>query len=269
MSTYAIGDIQGCFKELEVLLKKINFNSSKDCLWLAGDLVNRGEHSLEVLRFVKSLGNQTKIVLGNHDFHLLAVANEHQKIRHNDTFQDVLNAPDRESLLDWLRKQHLFYYDKNLNFCMTHAGLPPQWNLQTAQQCANEVEHILQSDQYQELLKNIYGNEPPLWNANLTGWDRYRFIVNAFTRMRYIDENGALNFSSKGAVGTQPSDLTPWFKVHNRQNKDLRIIFGHWAALIGKTDEPNIFATDTGCSWGYQLTALRLEDLQTFSVNKF
>jgi bis(5'-nucleosyl)-tetraphosphatase (symmetrical) len=268
MSTYAIGDIQGCFVELQALLKKIDFDPKSDRLWIAGDLVNRGEQSADVLRFLKQLNAELVIVLGNHDLHLLAVADGEQQVRDKDTFQDILHAPDRDELLSWLRAQQLFHYDENLGFCMVHAGLPPQWDLATAQACAEEIETILHSDDYPGLLANIYGNEPNLWSDNLKSWERYRYIVNAFTRMRYCDEKGALDFSEKGPLGSQPNHLTPWFEVADRQSKDLNIVFGHWAALIGQTHHPKVHALDTGCSWGYQLTAMRLEDGQRFSVNK-
>ena len=268
MSTYAIGDIQGCFPELQALLDTINFDATQDCLWLAGDLVNRGKQSAEVLRFLKQLDGRHVIVLGNHDLHLLAVADGNQNLREKDTFQDILDAPDRDELLAWLRQQKLFHYDDTLDYCMVHAGLPPQWDLNKAQQCAKEVEALLKGDDYPQYLAHIYGNKPSLWHNDLKGWDRYRYITNAFTRMRYCDEHGALNFSEKGPIGSQASHLTPWFEAANRQNKALNIVFGHWAALIGQTHHPKVHALDTGCSWGYQLTAMRLEDGQRFSVDK-
>lgn len=268
MSTYAIGDIQGCFPELEALLKKINFNPEWDRLWVAGDLVNRGNQSAEVLRFLRHLGNKHTVVLGNHDLHLLAVADGDQKIRSNDTFQDILDAHDREDLLAWLRLQDLFHYDKELNYCMVHAGLPPQWDLDKTMQCAREVEAILRSKDYPALLSHMYGNKPNVWRDDLKDWDRYRYMTNAFTRMRYCDEQGRLDFSEKGPIGSQPENLTPWFDVANRKSKDLNIVFGHWAALTGETHHANVHALDTGCSWGYQLTAMRLEDGQRFTTDK-
>lgn len=268
MSTYAIGDIQGCFRELEALLKKIKFNPQHDQLWFAGDLVNRGKNSVDVLRFIKSLGSQHKTVLGNHDLHLLGVAYGQQKLRHNDTFQDILNAEDREELLTWLRQQHLFHHDKQLNYCIIHAGIPPQWNIESTKIYAQEVENILQGTQYQELLTHMYGNEPHEWNPYSESWERYRFILNALTRMRYVDSKGRLNFSEKGPVGTQAAHLVPWFNCLHPDNHYINIIFGHWASLVGVSNVPHVFAIDTGCSWGYQLTALRLEDKKRFSVDK-
>jgi bis(5'-nucleosyl)-tetraphosphatase (symmetrical) len=271
MSTYAIGDVQGCYAELIKLLDKINFNSTKDQLWFVGDLVNRGPKSLEVLRFIKDLGDKCIVVLGNHDLHLLAVVQGAQKYMPEDTFVDVLDADDKDELLTWLRQQKLCYFDKKLNFVMTHAGISPQWNLAKMQQCAQELEQVLQSDKCFEFLQHMYGNQPDFWDDNLISWDRYRYIANAFTRMRYCDEKGHLNLVEKGPLRSAPAHLKPWYKLLKPENKDLKIVFGHWAALMGKSHEtdvaPNIFGIDTGCCWGRQLTALCLEDLQLFQVD--
>jgi len=271
MPTYAIGDVQGCYAELMQLLELIKFDSSRDQLWFVGDLVNRGPQSLEVLRLVKNLGDKHITVLGNHDLHLLAVAHGCQKYHKDDTFVDVLKAKDSTELLSWLRCRPFLHYDKKLNFIMSHAGISPQWDLTKAQQCANEVERVLCSDDYLQLLQQMYGGQPDLWNDNLSGWDRYRYIVNAFTRMRYCDKDYRLDLIEKGPLGTQPKNLIPWYKLLNPQYKDTRIVFGHWAALMGKIDESNvaqnIFAIDTGCFWGRQLTALQLETLQSFQVD--
>lgn len=270
MPTYAIGDVQGCFVELKMLLEKIKFDSQQDQLWFAGDLVNRGPKSLEVLRFIKNLGDKCIIVLGNHDLHLLAVVQGAQKFNDEDTFVDVLDADDKDELLTWLRQQKLCHYDEKLNFVMTHAGISPQWDLAKTQQCARELEQILQSDKCFEFLKNMYGNYPDFWDDDLMSWDRYRYIANAFTRMRYCDKEGHLNLIEKGPLESAPAHLKSWYELLKPENKKFKIVFGHWAALMGKPHEtdvaPNIFGLDTGCCWGRQLTALRLEDLKLFSI---
>lgn len=267
MSHYCIGDVQGCFTELNALLAKINFHPKQDTLWFTGDLINRGPQSLEVLRFVKSLGKNAVTVLGNHDLHLLAIVYGNAKTKPQDTLDDILNASDRDELCHWLLQQPLIHHDANLNYSLVHAGLPPQWNLQTALRCAQEVETVLRSKQAAEFFANMYSNEPNCWNENLTGWDRVRLITNYLTRLRFCDANGTLELTHKGEAHTPPANYLPWFKQPHRQNQDLRILFGHWAALGGHTDEPNAIALDTGCVWGNCLSAIRLEDGQRFSVS--
>lgn len=266
MATYAIGDIQGCYDELMLLLEAIHFNEREDRLWVVGDLVNRGHYSLKVLRFLKQHEDRNIIVLGNHDLHLLAVAKGYQNLRPLDTFQDVLSASDREELIDWLRKIPLFHYDADLNFVMVHAGIYPRWTLQQTKSYATEVEKILCGDQVDEFLKVMYGNEPASWSDSLTGFDRARFIVNVLTRMRYYTQKGDLNLTEKGAPSRVSEGLLPWFSVRRQASLGANIVFGHWAAINGKTNIPSIYATDTGCAWGYKLTALRLEDQQIFQV---
>lgn len=258
MATYAIGDIQGCFDALEFLLEKISFDRKKDTLWFAGDLVNRGDKSLETLRFIKALGDKAIIVLGNHDLTLLALSEGCEKIRHH-TLDDILNAPDKEELIDWLRFQPLLHHDNTLGYTMIHAGLPPQWDLSLAQQCAHEVEQVLRSDNYRDFLAHMFGNKPKQWDANLQGWDRLRFITNSFTRMRYCKPSGKLNFTDKGIIGSQKKGYIPWYEVPDRKSRDLNIIFGHWSTLFGHTSQPNVYALDTGCLWGGSLTAMRLD----------
>lgn len=264
MATYAIGDVQGCFDELQTLLKKINFNPQVDQLWFVGDLVNRGPKSLEVLRFVKNLP-QTKIVLGNHDLHLIALAYGNPYPDH--TLNAVLTAPDREELIEWLRRLPLLHHDEKLNFVMVHAGIYPLWNLNQAKTYAQEFETALHSEKISELLKNMYGDQPDQWNENLAGEERLRFIVNTFTRMRFCTPAGKLEFHNIGKINSVSQNYLPWFKIPNRATKNLNIIFGHWAALQGETGEPKVFALDTGCVWGNCLTAMRLQDQEKFSVN--
>lgn len=264
MSTYAIGDVQGCYDELQALLETIAFDPAKDQLWFAGDLVNRGPQSLAVLRFIHSL-KDAKIVLGNHDIHLISLANGSPYKDHH-TLHDVLAAPDCHELIDWLREQPLFYYDPILGYAMVHAGLLPQWDIPQAQHHAAELEAVLRSRNYRSCLPHLQGNQPKLWDDTLSGWNRLRFILNAFTRLRFCTREGQLDFTCTGKIGSQPEGYMAWFQIPNRASRSIPIIHGHWAALEGKVDTPNIFALDTGCAWGGSLTAMRLEDRQCFSV---
>lgn len=264
MSTFVIGDVQGCYDQLLELLCLIDFSPQQDSLWFTGDLVNRGPKSLEVLRFVSSLPH-AMTVLGNHDLTLLALAYTHKPILKH-TLTPILLADDREMLLTWLRKQPLFYENLHFNTVLVHAGIPPQWSIGQTKEFAKEVEDYLCSGHFTDLLENMFGNDPSYWDANLTGWERMRFIINSLTRMRFCEPNGKLNLSAKGNLESASSTLIPWFNFPRHwQNK--RILFGHWAALEGKTTQPQAIALDTGCYWGRSLTALRLEDNQLFSVN--
>jgi bis(5'-nucleosyl)-tetraphosphatase (symmetrical) len=264
MATYVIGDIQGCFAKFRELLGLIAFNSAQDRLWLTGDLVNRGPQSLEVLRYVKNLGERHVTVLGNHDLHLLAVAQHAEKITASDTFQDILRSPDREELLQWLSQQPLLYHEGE--YVLVHAGLAPRWTLEKAKQLAREVETMLSSHGAKEFFRQMYTNEGHDWRDDLRGHVRLRCIVNFFTRMRFCHLNGDLELGYKGTIADAPPDLVPWFDVKDRVNKECKIIFGHWAALDGKADVENIYPLDTGCVWGNCLTAFRLEDEKRFSV---
>lgn len=267
MPTYVIGDIQGCYVTFMALLDKIGFNPRSDTIWLAGDLVNRGKGSLAVLRFVHQLGKRAITVLGNHDMHLLAVHYGAVTHKSYDTIDDILQAPDCDALCYWLRHQQLLHHDERLNFVLTHAGIYPQWDIQTAQQCAHEVEAKLQGEMYTEFLHHMYGNQPEHWDTHLRGWERLRFITNAFTRMRLVSETGKLDLRKKGSPEGANENYHPWFLIKPRLSRDVRIVFGHWAALECDTDgEPNVFAIDSGCVWGGKLTALRLEDLKRFQV---
>lgn len=266
MAVYAIGDVQGCYDELMELLELIRFDPAKDCVWFTGDLVNRGPASLQTLRAVRELGDRAITVLGNHDLHLLALAEGSAPFHNSDTLDEILSAPDRDELLTWLRQQPLMHHDTDLGFTLLHAGLPPQWNLAEAQAYAVEVETVLRGDNYTEFFQHMYGNTPDVWRDDLSGWDRLRFITNSFTRLRYCDETGRFDFKSKGAPGTQPDGNLPWFEVPDRRSKDLRIVFGHWSTL-GFRQERNIVSLDTGCLWGNRLTALQLSgDNSVFCV---
>ncbi len=265
MAVYAIGDVQGCYQPLMNLLELIQYSPKQDQLWFTGDLVNRGPQSLAVLRFIKNLQPTPIVVLGNHDLHLLAIYHHSQYLKKSDTLQEILAAPDVDELIFWLSRRPLLHFDPDLNFAMVHAGLPPQWSFKEALQHAREVEQFLQSSQAAFFFQHLYGNEPSLWDDALTGLDRLRFIVNCFTRLRFCDAQGRLNLSNKSALPLNSDDI-PWFKISWRKSISSRILFGHWAALMGKTNEPNVYALDTGCVWGNQLTALRLNDLQIFQT---
>jgi len=258
VAVYAIGDVQGCFDELKALLALIEFDSQRDRLWFAGDLVNRGPQSLEVLRFVKGLGDSAITVLGNHDLHLLAVVQGRRPPHAKDRMEPVLNAPDRDELCDWLRRRPLFHRDERLGYVMLHAGLPPQWSLDEAQQRAAEVEQVLRSEASAEFINHMYGNEPAQWSPQLSGWERLRFITNCFTRLRFCDEAGRLELNEKGAPGSQPHGFQPWFDLRGAQQDSLDILFGHWSTL-GMRLPGNVHALDTGCVWGGHLSALRLD----------
>lgn len=264
MATYAIGDVQGCFEPLERLLKQIQFDPAKDTLWFAGDLVNRGPQSLQTLRFIKSLGRQTTVVLGNHDLHLLAIYYGGHAAKRNDTLDAVLVAEDAPELLNWLRHQPLVHSQEN--WCMSHAGIPPQWTVAQALALSKEVEAAIQGEHATAFFQQMYGNQSNSWQAGLTGIDRLRTIVNYLTRMRFIGPNGELDLVSKEGLDTQPSGYVPWFNAQPSYTSSQQILFGHWAALEGKTNITNVHALDTGCVWGGQLSALRLEDQQWFRV---
>ncbi|MEE4377604.1 MAG: symmetrical bis(5'-nucleosyl)-tetraphosphatase [Candidatus Competibacteraceae bacterium] len=259
MAVYAIGDVQGCYDPLQRLLEQLRFDPAQDMLWFAGDLVNRGPQSLQVLRLVQSLGDRAVTVLGNHDLTLLVVAAGYRQARRKDTFDSILNAPDREALLDWLRQCPLLHHDAALGFTMVHAGLAPQWDLAQAQACAMELETALRGPDYLEFLAQMFGNKPVRWTNSLTGIKRLRFIVNALTRMRFCHRDGTLEFTQKGPPGSQPKSLLPWFEVPKRRNADLNVVFGHWAAL-GYYRTHGIYAMDSGCVWGKRLTALCLDE---------
>lgn len=264
MAIYAVGDVQGCHAELVQLLDQIRFDPAADKLWLVGDLVNRGPGSLEVLRLVKSLGDSAITVLGNHDLHLLAVAEGAAELNRNDTLDEILDAPDRDELLHWLRNQRLLYAQDG--YVLVHAGLLPQWSVAQAESLAREVETALRSDDYATFLARMYGNTPHNWDDSLSGYKRLRVIVNAFTRMRICTREGEMEFKFKGEVENIPAGYLPWFDIPKRASAHSTVIFGHWSAL-GLKLTPNIIALDTGCLWGGPMSAIRLDDRQLFQVN--
>jgi bis(5'-nucleosyl)-tetraphosphatase (symmetrical) len=264
MATYAVGDLQGCFDALQRMLDEIRFDDQVDQLWFVGDIVNRGPDSLATLRFIRSLGNATVCVLGNHDLHLLAVAEGFEKLKRGDTLEEVLTAPDRDVLLEWLRCRPLMHFEHG--YAIVHAGLLPEWTISRALALAGEVETALQAPSYRSFLAQMYGNLPARWDDALIGVDRLRVIVNAMTRLRICTLDGEMEFVHKGRLQDVPAGFKPWFAIPERRSRDTPIIFGHWSAL-GPLTMPNLFALDTGCLWGRRLTALRLEDRRLIQVS--
>ena len=258
MARYAIGDIQGCCDELKALLAQLNFSADRDELWFVGDLVNRGPKSLETLRYVRALGANATVVLGNHDLHLLALAfGSKRKSKDTDTLDAVLEAPDRDQLLEWLSGRPLAVFDEPRGDFLVHAGLAPEWTPRAAAKLAREVEAVLREDA-RTLFDAMYGNKPDRWNDGLRGMDRLRFVINAYTRMRYCRRDGTVDLKVKDSPGEQPEDLFPWFDVPNRKSSEVRVICGHWSTL-GFKRRRDLLALDTGCVWGGALTAVNLD----------
>ena len=267
MATYAIGDIQGCYETLRILLRKIEFKPEKDTLWFVGDLVNRGPQSLQTLRFIRSLGERAVVVLGNHDLHLIRLhLCDNVKCKNKDTLHEVLTAPDAAELIDWLRHKPLMHVEGN--YAMVHAGILPQWTLTQARALAGEVETELAAPigQTREFLTGIWGNEPSHWDNRLSGIARQRVILNAFTRLRFCMPDGGMDFDSKGGITSAPDGYMPWFSHPLRQPAAQCIVFGHWSAL-GLYLDHGVAGLDTGCVWGRRLTAMRLEDRRIFHVH--
>jgi bis(5'-nucleosyl)-tetraphosphatase (symmetrical) len=260
MALYAIGDVQGCFEPLQRLLTKLSFDVKRDRVWFTGDLVNRGPNSLDVLRFVVNLGHNAVTVLGNHDLHLLAVAAGAASIRPGDTIDDILRAPDRDALLEWLSHRPLLHQDEAAGYSLVHAGLLPDWDLSTAAACAREVETEIRAlgAKATAFYRRMYGNTPDRWEPRLTGFERWRLIINVFTRLRFCTADGRIDPAFKGAPGSQPPSLIPWFQHPQRRTRADRIVFGHWSAL-GHYDADGVIGLDTGCVWGNCLTAVRLD----------
>ncbi len=255
--------MQGCLGPLRQLLDLIDFNRDRDRLWFVGDLVNRGPDSLETMRFVKSLGDTATTVLGNHDLHLVIVAEGFGRKHKSDTLDTILAAPDREELLDWLRGRKMFHVEGDV--AMVHAGLLPQWDIAHAGELAAEVERALRGPAHAELALHMYGNLPDCWDEKLTGYDRLRVIINAMTRLRVCTRDGRMDFDHKGQLAEIPRGYMPWFVVPGRKSADATVICGHWSALGLKVTD-NIIALDSGCLWGRQLSAVRLEDRRVFQV---
>ena len=270
MATYAIGDVQGCYPELSRLLDKLRFDPAQDQLWFCGDLVNRGGQSLETLRLIHGLRENVVVTLGNHDLSLLAIAQRKPdaQSRVNPELRQVLFAEDAPVLFEWLRNQKLLHHDEALGWGMVHAGLAPSWTLRQALRAAQEVERELSSPRHPRLLKNLFGNRPAAWSSRLQGIERFRASINTMTRMRYCDVNGRIDFEAKGIPGSQKPGLYPWFAVPGMRRREVNMVCGHWSAL-GRFAGLGVYAIDTGCVWGGQLTALRLdeEEPQYVTVN--
>ncbi len=264
MAIYAVGDVQGCFDPLCCVLEQCAFDARRDVLWVVGDCVNRGPHSLETLRFLRGLGERAVLVLGNHDLHLLAVAHGAQPASREDSLQAVCAAPDREELLQWLRHRPLLHRDEAAGYAMVHAGIPPQWSLEEAAERAREVERALRGPDWLEFLHHMYGDEPVSWREDLEGYPRLRMIVNYFTRMRLCTREGTLYVAGDASGGGAPAEFQPWFAHRERKSQGEKLIFGHWSALDGVAEDARLFPLDTGCVWGGVLTAMRLEDGERF-----
>ncbi|MDB5775655.1 MAG: symmetrical bis(5-nucleosyl)-tetraphosphatase [Herbaspirillum sp.] len=265
MPTYAIGDLQGCNQQLNALLEKVHSAAPDAKLIFLGDLVNRGPESLSTLRAVRAMGDKAQCVLGNHDLHLLAVAHGIEKKGKSDTLDDILNAPDRDELLDWLRRRPLALFEQG--YLMMHAGVVPQWTAEQTISLAHEVETVLSGPEWIDFLRQMYGNQPAKWDDRLQGADRLRCIVNALTRIRFCEPDGAMEFSIKESAATaNAGDYLPWFDLPNRKSADVTVLFGHWSTL-GLMLKPNVIGLDTGCLWGGKLTALCLEDRSMIQVD--
>ncbi|KAF1056021.1 MAG: Bis(5'-nucleosyl)-tetraphosphatase, symmetrical [Pseudomonas delhiensis] len=260
MATYAVGDLQGCLDPLLELLRRVDFSPSRDTLWLVGDLVNRGPQSLPTLRYLHGLGNAVVSVLGNHDLHLLAVAHDSGRLKKSDTLREILDAPDREALLGWLRHLPLVHHDAQRDVTMVHAGIPPQWSIEKALERAAEVEQVLRDDaRLPAFLAGMYGNEPARWDKKLQGIERLRVITNYFTRMRFCTPDGKLDLKSKEGLDSAPLGYAPWFSYTERKSAGHTLLFGHWAALEGRCDAPQVYALDTGCVWGGSMTLMDID----------
>lgn len=271
MSSYAIGDIQGCYKQLQKLLKKVDFCASRDTLWCVGDLINRGPRSLDTLKYLQDIDDSTRIVLGNHDLHFIALHEGAAPFRGKDTVDEILNSQQSGMFSDWLRSKPLVHYDsvETINgpehFLMVHAGVCPGWSVQKTLNLAAEVEYALQSEDYIAFLEHMYGDEPERWNNKLEGLDRLRVITNYLTRIRFCDDIGTLRLDVKQGLSSAPPGCKPWFEFE-KITDEASIVFGHWASLEGKTDRQKVHALDTGCVWGRELTLMRLEDGKRYSV---
>ncbi len=266
MATYAIGDIQGCAAEFEALLDEVSFDERRDRLWLLGDLINRGPDSLAVMERVMALERRTVTVLGNHDLHFLAIWFGGHRPNSGDTFGELLAAPGVADIAHWLRRQRFFHHDEGLGYAMAHAGIPPGWDLAQAAEAANELMRVLQGRNYKSYFRRLYGNKPDRFSEDLIGMDRWRILTNCFTRMRLVDAAGRLDFNHKGALNGAPVGWMPWFELAADALAGQRLLFGHWAALEGRTGMDNLIALDTGCVWGRHLTGLCLETGERISV---
>ncbi|MEO6922088.1 MAG: symmetrical bis(5'-nucleosyl)-tetraphosphatase [Collimonas sp.] len=263
-ATYAIGDLQGCYQSLVTLIDKIEAITPDARFIFVGDLVNRGPQSLQTLRLIRSLGERAQVVLGNHDLHLLAAAHGIRKLHRSDTLDEILNAPDREELLDWLRHRPLALLLQDHLFL--HAGVLPQWSATKTMALAQEVTDMLQGPRWVDFLREMYGNQPLRWDDALKGNERLRCIVNALTRLRFCNKDGTMELAAKESAGISLPGYLPWFDAPQRQTADVTVVFGHWSTL-GLVLRPNLIGLDTGCVWGGKLTAVRLADRALLQVS--
>jgi len=259
MSCYAVGDIQGCYRELMDLLEQVAFNPQQDELWLVGDLVSRGPDTHQVLKFLFANQACVRAVLGNHDLHLLSIYHGFRQAKASERLEKTLSASARHDWMDWLRTLPLLYRDRERNVAMFHAGLAPSWTLAKAEKLSQEVERVLQSDEIKAFLSVMHGNSPSLWWDNLQGDDRLRCIVNYFTRARILNDQGQMEFLYKGQLASMPNHHWPWFKHPERKTKNNKLIFGHWASIGGYVDHKRLFGLDTGCVWGRMLTMMDVD----------
>ncbi|MEE4244332.1 MAG: symmetrical bis(5'-nucleosyl)-tetraphosphatase [Kangiellaceae bacterium] len=260
MTTYAVGDLQGCFVSLLNLLDKLNFNWDKDKLWLAGDLVNRGPQSLDTLRYLHQHRERVRVVLGNHDLHMLAIAEGVRRPGNKDNLSAITDYTHNRDLIDWLISQPLARYSKKYQTLMVHAGVAKQWSLKQTLALSDEISEVLQNKKTRRpFLSGMYGNQPDQWSDDLIGTDRHRVITNIFTRMRFCDHNGKLNLTAKSKPYRPPKGCLPWYKLPLKIKNNVRIVFGHWAALEGRLANERFQAIDTGCVWGGKLTAVNLK----------
>lgn len=261
MTTYVVGDIQGCFEPFQCLLRKVKFNADRDVIWSVGDLINRGPQNLQTLKWFYDRRDNATIVLGNHDLHLMAVSAGARKMSKSDNFDDILDAPERETLIEWLHHQPLIHHQYGVT--LVHAGIPPMWTINDAINRASEVEAVLRAPNCIAFFNEMYGNDPIVWSDDLTGMTRLRVITNYLTRMRYCTKKGKLDLISKGSTPTANAlagkKVAPWFSHENRLTKTDRVIFGHWASIDGMTNSVNTIALDTGCVWGNKMTLMELE----------
>jgi len=262
MTTFAVGDIQGCYVEFRELLRQMQYRENVDQLWVVGDLVNRGPENVETLDYLMSLANVIA-VLGNHDLHFLAVAHGIRRQSRGDTLDDLLKSPRLDAMIDWLRRLPMIHNDAALGYLMVHAGIPPMWDIDTCLARAHEVEDFLRGDDYVEFLQAMYGNEPDRWREDLSGIPRLRVITNYLTRLRYCTRDGQMELTFKADI--KPAGFEPWFEFP-REDAGPVILFGHWAALDGHTGKDDFIALDTGCVWGRKLTGVRLDDRKFFTV---
>ena len=258
MALYCIGDVQGCDGALQRLLEHIGFSPSRDTVYLLGDLVNRGPDSAAVLRRCRKAEGALRCLLGNHDLHLLATAHGVRKPSRRDTLDGVLQAPDRNALLDWLRQQPLVRTHQHAGetLLMLHAGVLPDWSTAQTLALADEVHTVLRGPGLQDFLQRMYGNTPARWNEALTGTERLRVVVNALTRLRFCTPEGVMDFDSAESAAAAPPGLVPWFEAPGRRTQDTPIAFGHWS-MLGWLDRPTVLSLDTGCVWGGCLSAVR------------